>query len=716
MRAGEVNQMKASTGVRFPPVVVSVAALGAPSMQPVQFALSLLVACAFAGAAEADEGLWTFDNFPADKVKVAYGVDITPAWLAHVQGAAARLSVGCSSSVVSGSGLLLTNAHCVSDCVQALSTSAADYTKAGFLAASEREARTCPQMRAEILLEIVDVTQRMQSVGARLTGEALVHARGAMGSAIEQQTCAGDPKLHCEMVKLYQGGQYKLYKYRAYTDVRLVFSPGDRAAFFGGDPDNFNFPRYDLDCAFLRLYEDGKPVATPGHLTWNPTAPTAGEPVFTAGNPGGTFRQQTLSQLETQRDVSLPIDIATGEELRGRMIRFSEESPDHARIADETLSDLENDDKVVVGRLAALDDADFMASRRAQEADLRARAMVKLGPSFGDPWADMAAAQKVAAGLYVPYRQLERGGELSQLFTYARDLVRAAEERQKPSADRMPRYADSQLPSVAKEVLDPEPIDPALEQLVLEFWLSKSRELLTADDPDTKVLLGDDSPETLSAHLMSDTKLGDAAVRKALWDGGLPAIEASDDPMIRFALRIDPEARRVRREYEDKVGGPTQRAAEAIAKARFAILGDSVYPDGTFTLRLSYGAVAGWDWRGKTVAPFTRFSGLYARATGQKPFDLDPRWIAAKPRLNPDTIFDFSTTNDIIGGNSGSPLLNATAEVIGAAFDGNIQSLGGDYGFDARVNRSVIVSAAAITEALRKVYGAGALADELTAK
>ena len=379
--------------------------------------------------------------------------------------------------------------------------------------------------------------------------------------------------------------------------------------------------------------------------------------------------------------------------------------------------DLENDYKVVAGRLATLDDADFISAKRKAEADLRAQAAAKLGGSLGDPWADVAAAQREIGALYIPYRQLEVDpDQLSPLFGYARDLVRAAQERQKPSDQRMPRYSDSQLAVVEKQVLDPEPLQPALEQLVLEYWLSKSRELLTADDPDTRLLLGTDSPETLSAQLVGGTRLGDASVRKALWDGGLPAIEASDDPMIRFMLRIDPEARRVRRAWEEKVEGPTARGAAAIARARFAVYGDSVYPDGTFTLRLSYGVVAGWSSGDKIVGPFTRFAGLYQRATGQPPFDLDPRWIAARARLDPDTIFDFATTNDIIGGNSGSPILNANAEVIGTAFDGNIQSLGGDYGYDPRVNRTVALSAAAITEALQKVYGADALVSELTAR
>ncbi len=685
-------------------------------MKSVQSALALAALFA-AGAARADEGLWTLDNFPAAKAKAALGVDITPAWLARVQSAAVRLSIGCSASVVSASGLLLTNDHCASDCAQAISPKDVDYTRAGFLAAAKTDERTCPGMQADILLQVTDVTPRMQAAGAGLTGEALVLARGAVGGTIEHDACGDDRKLHCEVVELYHGGQFKLYKYREYTDVRLVFSPGDQAAFFGGDPDNFNFPRYDLDCAFLRLYEDGQPVATPQRLVWNPAPPTAGQPVLVAGNPGGTFREQTVSQLEAQRDVTLPLNMAELSELRGRMIRFSEENPANARAVDEPLMDLENDYKVVAGRLATLDDADFISAKRKAEADLRAQAAAKLGGSLGDPWADVAAAQREIGALYIPYRQLEVDpDQLSPLFGYARDLVRAAQERQKPSDQRMPRYSDSQLAVVEKQVLDPAPLQPALEQLVLEYWLSKSRELLTADDPDTRLLLGTDSPETLSAQLVSGTRLGDASVRKALWDGGLPAIEASDDPMIRFMLRIDPEARRVRRAWEERVEGPTARGAAAIARARFAVYGDSVYPDGTFTLRLSYGVVAGWSSGDKIVGPFTRFAGLYQRATGQPPFDLDPRWIAARPRLNPDTIFDFATTNDIIGGNSGSPILNANAEVIGTAFDGNIQSLGGDYGYDPRVNRTVALSAAAITEALQKVYGADALVSELTAR
>jgi hypothetical protein len=680
-------------------------------------AAAFLAAGAFAGSALADEGMWTFDNFPAAKVKAAYGVDITPAWLDKVRGSAVRLSVGCSASVVTGQGLVLTNNHCVADCAQNLSSSGHDYFKTGYQAATKPDEKTCAGMQAEILIGIVDVTPRMSDAGKGLAGEALVKARTAAAGIIEKESCGADPKLRCQVVDLYHGGQYKLYRYRKYSDVRLVFSPGVQAAFFGGDPDNFNFPRYDLDCAFVRLYENGQPVATPDHLRWNPAPPKAGEPVFVAGNPGGTDRQLSVSQLDTQRTLTLPVTVAQYSELRGRLIRFGEESDEHRRIAGEELFGLENSYKVYWGRLSALDDPAFMASLQGREADLRAGAKAnaaKLPADFGDPWAQLDKAQAAAQALYLPYRTVERGPVESKLFDYAKSLVRAAQEREKPSAERLPGFADSQLPLLEKEMLDPVPVEADLEQLALEFWLSKAREYLTADDPNTELLLRRSSPETLSASLVKGSQLGDPMVRKALWDGGLKAVMASTDPMIQYVLKIDPQARALRTAYDEQVTGPTTQAAEKIAKARFAIYGDTLYPDATFTLRLSYGQIAGWTYRGVTVPPFTTFSGLYDRATGQEPFDLDARWIAAKDKLNPDTVFDISSTNDIIGGNSGSPLINARAEVIGAVFDGNIHSLGGDYGYDAAINRSVTVSTAAITEALRKVYGAQALASELT--
>ena len=664
----------------------------------------------------ADEGMWTFDNFPTAKVKAAYGVDIDAVWLDHVRGAAVRLSNGCSASIVTSRGLVLTANHCVAACAQSLSSTQTDFYTSGYIARTAVEERKCVGVQAEILSLVTDVTARMMAAGRGLAGEALVNARTAAFSAIEKEGCGDGTVFRCDVIELYHGGEYKLYKYRTYSDVRLIFSPGVTTSFFGGDPDNFNFPRYDLDAAIVRLYEAGKPAATPDHLQWNAAAPRAGEPVFVAGNPGSTDRQLTVAELESQRGVILPYALSNAAELRGRLIRFGEESADHKRIAQSLLFDLENAYKVVSGRLSALGDDALMEAKRNDEAKLKLQAMqqsAKLGADFGDPWTKIADAQQNLQAQLLAYRSVETGAEGSKLFRYARNLVRAGIEREKPSAQRLPGYADSQLPALEENVLDPQPVDTPVEQLTLEFWLSKARERLPVDDPNTQILLGRDSPEALSAAL-SRSRLGDPAVRKALWDGGLAAVQASDDPMIRYMVRIEPAARAIRSAWDEKVEGPTALATEKIAKARFAVYGESLYPDATSTLRLSYGKIDGWTYRGRTIAPFTYFAGLYERATGQDPFRLDRRWIAAQNKLKPDTVFDIATTNDIVGGNSGSPLINARGDVIGAVFDGNMHSLGGDYGYDPGKNRAVSVSTVAVTEALRKVYGANTLASELT--
>ncbi len=681
-------------------------------LQPMLFAAAMaagLCAAASPGRALADEGMWTFDHFPSAKVKAAYGVDIDQAWLDRVQGAAVRLTGGCSASLVSKDGLVLTNNHCVAECAQSLSSPGHDLFKDGYSVKGRDDERKCPGQQAEILKTITDVTARVVAAGAGTTGADLVKARTAVSATIEKEGCPDTATTHCQVVRLYQGGQYKLYTYRKYADVRLVFSPGFTAAFFGGDPDNFNFPRYDLDCAFVRLYENDRPVSTPGHLVWSAAAPRDGEPVFVAGNPGGTDRQLTISQLETQRDLSLPIALMLSAELRGRLIRFSEESPEHKRMAGDEIFGLENGYKVRFGRLFALNDKAFMDGLKAREAELKAKAGTTA------PWDAIARAQVAARELYLQRTMVDGGPIGSQLFTYAKGLVRAAAERAKPSADRLPGYGDAQLPLLQHQLLDPQPVEKPMEQLEIEFWLTKVRELLTVDDPSTQLILGKDSPEGLSARLVAGSTLADPAVRKALWEGGEAAIQASKDPMIQFMLRMDPAARALRKENDERVTGPSVMATEAIARARFAAYGDSLYPDATFTLRLSYGKIAGWIERGRPVPSFTRFAGLYERATGQEPFALDPRWVAAKGRLNPDTVFDIATTNDIIGGNSGSPLIDARGRVIGAVFDGNIHSLGGDYGYDPALNRGVAVSTVAIGEALDKVYGQKTLLAELAA-
>jgi hypothetical protein len=686
------------------------------------FKLKSLLACgaafalaAIAGSASADEGMWTFDHFPAARVKAKYGVTVDQAWLDHVRGATARIP-GCSASVVSSRGLMLTNYHCVTDCAQNLSTAGQDYLKSGYVAAEEKR---CPGMTAEILQSITDVTGRIDKARAGLSGAELVQAIGAESAAIEKEGCAGASGVRCQVVSLYGGGQYKLYKFRRYEDVRLVFAPEFRTGFFGGDPDNFNFPRYNLDLGLVRIYENGAPLATPDHLRWNPGPLKAGDPIFVVGNPGTTQRLLTVSQLETQRDFLLPLSITRTSEKRGRIIRFGEENAENARVAQDTLEFLENGFKVNYGKQRALVDKAFFGAKVAEEAELRAKwaADPALQKEIGDPWADLEKVQAAYRELYLDYDYLETGaGSGSSLFSWARGLVRAAQERAKPDAERRPEYREVRLPAVQRNLLADEPVKPGIEQLDLEFWLAKAREYLGADDATTKLLLGRESPEALSARLVAGTRLGDPAVRKALWDGGLEAVTKSDDPMIRYVLSIDAAAKDARAQWEARVSGPTSAAQARIARARFKAYGDRLYPDATFSPRITYGAIEGWTERGHEITPFTTLAGLYERDTGQWPYQLPESWLKARDRLKLDTQFDFSGTLDIVGGNSGSPTLNARGEVVGAVFDGNIHSLGGSYGYDPRLNRSISVTAAAIQEALAKVYGRTDLVQELNGK
>jgi hypothetical protein len=673
----------------------------------------------FAAPAFADEGMWTFDNFPADAVKAKHGVTIDQKWLDHVRASAVRLAGGCSASLVSPNGLVLTNHHCVAGCVQDLSTPDNDYIKNGFASARREDEKPCPGMQAEILQTIGDVTPRVNAATAGKGGQDFTRARDAAIADIEKQACAGkEATSRCQVISLYDGGQYKLYTYRKYSDVRLVFAVEFQTAFFGGDPDNFNFPRYDLDASFLRLYENGRAVTTPEHLTWRASAPKDGEPVFVAGNPGGTDRLLTADQLAGLRDLSYPLALILGSELRGRYTIFAQQSAENARIANRALFGLENGLKAQRGEQEALLQPSLFEAKRKADAELKAKVMAdaKLRASIGDPWAEIAEAQVQRAALYKPYYMLEaRAGFGSTLFRYARTLVRAAEERAKPNGERLREYADARLPLVEKQMLDAQPVYPEMDKLQLEFWLTKLREELTADAPETALYLGKDSPENL-ARALAASKLADANLRKQLWEGGLAAVRASDDPLIRFVLRTDAAARNLRKAYEERVTGPTDRASERIAQARFAVYGTSVYPDATFSLRLSYGKIAGWTYRGQTVPSFTDFGGLYTRATGLPPFDLAPRWTEGQSKLDPKTVFNISSDNDIIGGNSGSPLIDAKGEVIGAIFDGNIHSLGGDFYFDPMLNRAVSVSTAAITEALTKIYGQNALVLELTGR
>jgi hypothetical protein len=679
-------------------------------MRIARFAALLAAVALPLSSAQADEGMWTFDAFPAARMRADYGWAPDQAWLDKVRAAAVRLTGGCSASFVSPDGLILTNHHCVVDCLQNLSTAKSDLVAHGFTAGARERERLCPGQQAEVVTAITDVTPQVKAAMSGATGEAAIKAQDAKIAEIEKASCPDTKTTRCQVVKLYGGGEYKLYTYRKYSDVRIVWAPEFQAAFFGGDPDNFNFPRYALDASFLRAYENGKPVSTPNHLQFNPRAPVDGEATFVVGNPGSTQRLFTMDQLALQRDLALPITVTTYSELRGRMLSAMEGNPARTREGADTFFGLENSLKVYIGRVKALNDPAFMKGLADAEVALRARAAGD--PAIGDPWGDIARADAAYREIYVPFRfvnTLPRGDP----FDYAVELVRSAEERAKPNSERLPDYTDSRLPLLEKEVLDAHPIYPWLEKLRLEWGLSKAREYLGADDPDTKLLLGKESPEALAARLVNGTRLADPAVRKALWNGGKAAIDASKDPMIVYARHLDARQRQLQKQYDDRYDAAATAAQAKLSEARFKAYGTGIYPDATFTLRISYGKVQGWVERGQQVPTRTVMGGAFERATGAQPFKLANAFVTNEQRIDKSTVYDFVTTNDIIGGNSGSPVLDRDGTVIGAAFDGNIHSLGGNYGFDPALNRTVVVSMAAVQEALEHIYPAPALLAEL---
>jgi Peptidase S46 len=668
-------------------------------------------------AAHADEGMWTFDNFPSDKVEQKYGFRPAREWLDHVRLSSARLAQGCSGSFVSESGLVLTNHHCVHECVEQLSTARKDFVKGGFYAKAQRDEVKCPALEVNQLVEITDVTTRMNGATEGLEGPRYNEAQRGEMARIEKE-CQTSPRLRCEVVPLYQGGIYDLYKYKRFQDVRLVFAPEFAIAFFGGDPDNFMFPRYDLDVSFVRVYEDDKPARPASWFRWSPAGAKDGDLTFVVGNPGGTSRQLTVAQLEYARDVQLMDALLRAAELRGELTEYQRRGPEQARHSNADLFYVENSLKAYRGRLEALQDKDFFASRVAAEEAFKAQ--LAKDPAKGPK---ALAAFDAIARSEAQLRQIrkrlnyeEKGSSfMGDLFHFGRTLVRAADERPKPNEKRFREYRDSALPAVEQHLFSTAPIYPELEVFKLTFSLTKMRENLGTDDPFVKKVLGKQTPREVAERLVKNTKLKDLAYRRKLWDAGRGAVDAAakDDAILEMARRIDADSRAIRKKYEDEIESVVKRSSEVIARARFEVQGTSTYPDATFTPRVSYGAVKGYQENGRFIEPFTTLGGAFDRATGRDPYALPKSWFTAKPRLDLATPFDFVTTNDIIGGNSGSPVIDKDARIVGLVFDGNIQSLGGDYGFDEAVNRAVSVHSAAILEALTKVYGADRVVKEI---
>ncbi len=680
-------------------------------------AAPLALALAVVGAAaHADEGMWTFDDFPSALTQQRYDFTPTPEWLAKVRRASARLARGCSASFVSPDGLVLTNHHCVHDCVEKLSTAKDDFVARGFLARAGADERPCPGMELNQLVDITDVTREVQAATQGLADAKFVEARNGKVAELER-ACAPTPDLRCDVVTLYAGGRYALYKYRRFRDVRLAFAPEVGIAHFGGDPDNFNFPRYALDMALLRVFVDGKPAATPDFLPFRREGAAEGELVFTSGHPGSTRRLLTVAELRALRDVDVPRALVRIAEFRGLLTAFSDRGKEQARIAKTDLYRYDNAFKAYVGRQQALADPALFAEKTKAEADLRAAIdgdparKAKYGEAFAE--IDRALARQQELGLEVGAKEQPRGFS-STSMAHAITLVRAAEERAKPNAERLPEFTDARLPGIEAALLAAAPIYPELELAKLTFGLTKVREDLGADDPFVRLLLDKKSPRALAEQLVRETKLRDVTARKKLWEGGAEAVVASKDVMIVLARAIDAESRKARRRYEQEVDGPLRRAGEKLGRARLEVLGTKGAPDATFSLRLSFGQVKGFEERGQPVAPFTTFGGLFDRASPYEPFALPASWSRARSKLDPATRFDLCTTNDVIGGNSGSPMVDAQARLVGLVFDGNIHSLGGDYAYVGAKNRTVAVHPAAMLAALEQVYDARRLLEELT--
>jgi hypothetical protein len=685
---------------------------------------AMLLAGAALTASEsfAGEGMWPLQLLPTAAVRQQYGVDLTPEWLNRVRDASVRLA-NCSAAFVSVDGLLLTNQHCVRNCLAEHSSRRQNLLMEGFLAVARDHEPQCSSQVADVLLDTEDVTATFNAATRNLEARAANIARNKtrtrLEQACEEQSRITDPQtqIRCETVALYDGGQYYLYRYRRYSDLRLVFAPELAIAAFGGDPDNFQYPRWDLDVALLRAYDrNGAPAHTPGFLHLDFTGPKVGEPVFVVGNPGSTYRDLTVAQLLEMRDVELPHAILRDSELRGRLIEFGHERPANASIAQMALISLENVLKVRRRELDALHETEAFNRLRRAESEQRARFASRSRATHDaeDPWEQIARAQERKRLLYLPYLYVEGGGGFdSLLFSYARTLVRAAAERPKANDERLREYTDGALPRLEQTLRAAAPVYADLEQLTLSFSLERMREFLGPDYPLLHTLLARDSPDALAAALVHRTRLADPQFRLQLWNGGAAAVEASHDPMIELARSADPDARALRKRYEDEVEAPMQLASEQIARARFAASGTSDYPDANFTLRLNAGTVQGWRENDTLVAPFTQLRGLYARADGFYPFALPDRWLQAHPKLNPDTPLNLSTSNDIVGGNSGSPLLDAQGNIVGVIFDGNIHSIAGAFWYNPTDNRAVAVDSVAMLEALRVVYRARNVLNEL---
>jgi hypothetical protein len=662
-----------------------------------------------------DEGMWLFNQVPKAAIAKKYGFTVTDPFLKQLQLGSVRMNNGGSGSFVSRDGLLFTNHHVAMDCIQKVSSPENDYVKAGFLARTRAEEKRCPDLEINILQSIEDVTAKVNTGITDATAPSDANRlRKEAQSRIEKQ-CVADGGERCDVVTLYAGGQYHLYRYKKYTDVRLVFAPEESIAAFGGDPDNFTYPRYCLDVAFFRAYDRDAPVKPQHFFPWSRTGARDKELTFVSGHPGSTGRLATITELEFQRDVTFPLTLGRLRGMRSALEAFMATSPENKRAGTELLNSILNSLKAYQGFDGGLHDPALMARKREDESKLRKAvaddpAKVKL---YGKTWDDIEAAYQRYRAIVAPYSTLERSLSGGDLMTIARDIVRYSAEKTKPNEQRLREYTETALPEVEQRMYSEAPLSIGLEIAMLENHLAWATKTLGADHPALKQALAGRTPRAAAEAIMKGTKLTDIAERKRLansWE----AVKESNDPLIQLLLTIDGPAREVRKRYEDQVEASIRGAASRIAQIRFALYGDREYPDATFTLRLSYGQTLGYqNAKGQAVPWSTNFAGLYPRATGVETFALPPSWLSAKGRLNLRTPFNFVSTHDTHGGNSGSPTLNTKGEIVGILFDGNLEGLPNRFVFTDTMARSVHVASQGILESLRKVYRAEALVKEL---